>query len=70
MADPTQLTPLTALLLLRFHARLSARPPTSVVARNRRPLYCGRPVTLKAAPEGAVFIDVQADHTPSLSRSV
>lgn len=44
---------LTALLLLRLHARVAGRPPASVAARNRRPLYCGRPLTLKARPEGA-----------------
>ena len=46
---------LTALLLLRLHARVAGRPPASVAARNRRPLYCGRPVTLKAEPEGAAW---------------
>lgn len=44
---------LTALLLLDLHRRLGGAPPAELAVRNLAPLYCGRRLTLKAAPEAA-----------------
>ncbi len=44
---------LAALLLLDLQRRLGGAPPASLAARNLAPLYCGRRMTLKAAPEAA-----------------
>ncbi len=46
---------LTALLLLDLQRRLGGAAPASLAVRNLAPLYCGRPMTLKAARDGAAW---------------
>ena len=43
---------LTALLLLELFKVAAGRSPTRLSVRNRRPLFCGRPLRLCAAPAG------------------
>jgi len=40
---------LTLLSLVQFFRQVAGQPPASIAARNRRPLFCGRPATLKAS---------------------
>jgi 3-methylfumaryl-CoA hydratase len=63
---------LTALLLLELYKDATGRAPVEMTARNRRPLFCGRPARLCAAPaddgwalwaedaEGAVALEATA----------
>ena len=54
---------IAALFLVEMFKAWTGRQPNEIVSRNLAPLYCGRPVKLRAASDGAVWRSWAEDDT-------